>query len=254
MIHEMDLNRAFKYASKFIFDSEIGDMHDYETYLKEAVVGKFVESIFSGDRLFVTSDQYSSTCKFFNYEKENEKANQLLSRPISINEIKDMDSLLNAVSEKFLYSGAKVLGNSLNVTNSDNIMNCSCVENSSMLVNCRYIAYSYASRNSEYVFGATSSGDSSWTIRCFYNNRLQRCFECCASVSVQDCYFCYNIRNCHDCLFTFNTSSKNYSIANISLEKNRYFDLKKKLMQEMLVLLERDKKLNFSVLNLEGIV
>jgi len=198
MIHEMDLNRAFKYASKFIFDSEIGDMHDYETYLKEAVVGKFVESIFSGDRLFVTSDQY--------------------------------------------------------VTNSDNIMNCSCVENSSMLVNCRYIAYSYASRNSEYVFGATSSGDSSWTIRCFYNNRLQRCFECCASVSVQDCYFCYNIRNCHDCLFTFNTSSKNYSIANISLEKNRYFDLKKKLMQEMLVLLERDKKLNFSVLNLEGIV
>ncbi|MBU1166017.1 hypothetical protein KKF81_03640 [Candidatus Micrarchaeota archaeon] len=246
----MDLNSGFTHACSFIFGQEIGDMKDYENYLKEAMVGKLARSSLSGDRLFLLSDQYCGKARFFDYAKEHEKVSDILSKPLDINKIKDTDSLFSAVKEKYLYAGGKVLGQSEEIVASDDITNSQHISYSSMIVNSKYLAYCYQMRNTEYAFASTSSGDSSWILRCFYNNSLQRCFECSASIKLRDCYFCYNLRNCNDCMFTFNTQAKSYMIGNIQLEKQKYLGLKKKLLGEIVSQLKQNKRLNFSIINI----
>ena len=248
----MNINEGFKHACKFIFGQEIGEMQEYEDYLKQGMIGRFVKSSFSQKDIFITSEEFAPGIKFFDYCGEYEKAKEALSKPFNINDIKDVDSLFEAMQEKAVYAGGKVLGNSANVADSDNIINCNHVSHSSMIINSRYMAYCHLSRNSEYEFASNSSGDSQWIMRCFYNNRLQRCFECATTINTRDAYFCYHLANCSDCMFTFNVRVKNRMVGNISLEKSKYDEIKKKLLEEIVDLLKKNKGLDFSVLNIMG--
>ncbi|VVB98055.1 Uncharacterised protein [uncultured archaeon] len=246
----MDINQAFKFTSKMIFGGEIGELGAYKDYLAEAVIGKKGKSQFSGQDIFLTSDKYAPGARFFDYNKEHGKMAAVLSRPIDAGRIKDIDSLLEAVGEKLVYSGNKVLGNSHFVENSDNVFDSNYVYSSSIVFESKYVAYSYICRESEYAFGLTSSGVCSTVIRCFYNNTLKRSFECCYGIKSSDCTFCYNIINCSDCLFTFNVRSKRNMIGNIQLEKGKYAELKAKLAAELRGELEKGKKLDFSIVDM----
>jgi len=243
----MDVNEAFKKASKFILGQEIGEMKEYEGFLKEAALGRFANSSFSKERVFVTSERYCDGARFFDYGKDQKKLAKEIAKPININRIKDIDSLFEAAGEKCFYAGGKVLGKSSNVVDSDNVIDSEHVLNSSVVMYCRYIAYSYMMRKNEYMFGCTSTGDSSWNIRCFDTNTIQRCFESALVVACRDCYFSYNLDSCYDCMFTFSEKAKHHMIGNIQLEKEEYKELKKKLLGEALEQLKRSKRLNFSI-------
>ncbi|VVC04187.1 Uncharacterised protein [Candidatus Bilamarchaeum dharawalense] len=226
------INQSWKSTTKVLFGEPLGEMKDYYDYLKEPLVGKSVKSIISGKNIFVTSNHYPKEAKFFDYNDEITGAT-ILSKPIDVNQIRDIDSLFEAVEEKFIYSGNKVLGNSKFVENSDNITDSNYVLDSSMIVNGKYIAYCYMLRNNDYCFASTSSGDSSMLVRCLYNNSLKRCFECSLTVSSSDCYFCHNANGSSDCMFTFNVHAKRNMIGNVQLSKEQYAALKAKLISEM---------------------
>lgn len=245
------LNKQWKTVCKAIFGQEIGNMKDYEAYLKEPTIGKNVTSHFSGKELWVTSIHYCDGARFFDYNEESKEVNKLLAKPIDINKIKDIDSLFGAVEEKLIYSGNKTLGNSSLVENSDNITDSTCVLNSSMIVSGKYVAYSHMCRKSEYAFACTSSGDSSMMIRCFYNNSLRRCFECITTVNSSDCYFCHNVSDSADCLFTFNERAKRNMVGNVQLTKEQYAGLKNKLMDEIVADLKKRKR-TLSLLDIVG--
>ncbi|MFH1448642.1 MAG: hypothetical protein ABIG39_07305 [Candidatus Micrarchaeota archaeon] len=246
----MDINDAFHSTCKTVFGREIGELREYEGYFREALVGKFATSYFSKEKVFLTSEQYCEGAKFFDHNKEQTQITKLLSKPLNINEIKDIDSLFLAVKEKLIYSGNKVIGKSMFVQESDNVIDGIYVLNSSVIDSCKYIAYSYVISRTDFAFGTTSTGDSASTIRCFYNLYLRRSFECAFTNNSSECYFCYNLFNSSGCMFTFNVRTKRNMVGNIQLEPSRYSELKTKLLGEIADELERKKRLDFSIINI----
>lgn len=242
------LNKSWKGTCKIIFGEEIGELEEYEEYLKQGLVGKEVKSHFSDKKLWVASEDYAPGVRFFEFGGENKEAQKILAQPVHIDKIKDLDSLVESVREKLIYSGNKVLGTSKNVEHSDSIIDSTNILNSSVIMGSKNIAYSYLMQYSEYGFGSTASGQSAQYIRCFYNNSLKRCFEACTSIGA-DLYFTYNTINCSDCMFSFNLRAKHNTIGNIELPKDKYLELKKKLVTEFSEELKEKKKMGFSIVD-----
>ncbi len=243
------LNNAWKSTTEVLFCSPMGELSEYEPYLKGAAIGQTVESCFSGRKLWVASEQYDRKARFFDYEAEQADFGSINSQPLDINEIKDIDSIREALKERLIYSGNKALGNSRNVEHSDVVVDSNCILNSSIIVGSEYVAYSYLMRENKYTFGSTSSGQSSHIVRCFYNNTLNRCFECSACIGSSDCYLSYNLLNCTDCLFTFNLRAKRHMVGNVQLGRDEYAALKANLVDEMAVELGEKKRLGFSIMD-----
>ena len=248
------VGNAWKKTSKILFKNEIGELKEFSEYLKPAAIGQFFTSSFSDNKVWLASEEYNKKAKFFDYDEELSRFNQKTSsKPLDIDKIKDIDSILEAVKERLMYAGGKVLGNSKFVEDSDAIIDSTGVINSSILIKSKYIAYSYLLQNSEYTFGATSSGQCAYIIRCFYNNSLTRCFECSTSVKSSDCYFSYNLIGCSDCLFSFNLRAKRNMIGNIQMPKDRYNEIKSKLISEIADELKEKKMCKVSILDLIGV-
>jgi hypothetical protein len=245
----MDLNSAFRQTCKILLGEEVGDLTDFAPYLREALLGKQVKSSISGKDLWLTYAYYPAGTKFFDYSTERQR---LPTPKISINDIKDIDSLFSAVAEQAVYTGNKVLGNSIQVVNSDNVSDSSFVQDSSIVMKSKFIAYSYLKRNTQYAFACTSTGNSSYVLRCFNTTYLTRCFECSDSANSSDLYFGYNLIGCNNCFFTFNSQNKRNMIANIQLTQLQYDELKKKLLAEFCGELKAHKRLGYSILNLFG--
>ncbi len=244
------INSSWKSTCKILFGQELGELKEFEDYMKPAAPGQFVTSSVSGKQIWVASDQYSKKSKFFDYGSELEQFNKISSKPVDINKIKDLDSLIESLSEKFVYSGNKVLGNSKFIENSDAIIDSTGVFNSSIVERGKYVAYGYLARENENSFASMSSGQSKYILRCCYNNSLTRCFEVCTTVMASDCYLCYNMLNCTDCLFTFNVRSKRYMVGNVQLDRDKYYAIKTKLMAELAEELKTTKKLDYSIIDL----
>ncbi len=247
------LNKSWNSTTKILFGQEMGELAEYEPYLNGAAIGQTVVSSFSGKKLWVASEQYQKEAKFFDYGEEQDVTSKSASQPFDINKIKDMDSIVETLKERFVYSGNKALGNSRNVEHSDAIVDSTDILNSSFIVRSKNVAYSYLMRENEDTFGSTSSGQSTHIVRCFYNNKLRRCFECCTCIGSSDCYFSYNLMNCTDCLFTFNLRTKRHLIGNVQLGKDEYVQLKAKLVGEMAEQIKKEKRLGFSIIDfMEG--
>lgn len=246
------LNKAWKSTTKIIFGEEMSELSDYVPYLQGGAIGQTVISSFSGKEVWVGSGQYEKDAKFFDYEKEQALLSSV-SEPFGINSIKDMDSIVETLKERFIYSGNKVMGNSQNVVHSDAIIDSTNVLNSSYITQSKNVAYSYLMRENECTFGSTSSGQSAYIVRCFYNNKLRRCFECRLCVGSSDCYFSYNLMSCTDCMFSFNLRTKRHLIGNVELGKEQYSQLKAKLVGEMAGQLKKEKRFGFSIVDfMEG--
>jgi hypothetical protein len=244
------LNKSWKSTCRILFGEELGELSEFKEYLSEPLVGQFFESCYSGKKIWVGSDKYNPDSRFFDFSSEISKYTKILSEPMRLDEIKDIDSLVDALKEKLVYAGCKSFGNSKNVVNSDSIMDSSNILNSSRIIRSKYVAYSYMMQYNEHCFGSTSSGESTHIARCFYNNSLSRCFEICGTIKASDSYFSYNIWSCNDCIFSFNLRSKRYMIANIQLRKERYMELKKKLLGDIADELKGKKRLSLSILDL----
>jgi hypothetical protein len=244
------LNKAWKSTSKILFGEEVGELDEFKEYLSEPLVGKTVESTFSGKKLWVGSNNYLTNARFFDFNCENSEYDKIISKEIEFNKIKDIDSLIEAVTEKIIYAGNKVFGNSKNVVDSDSVIDSSNILNSSRLIGCKYVAYSYMMQFNDYSFGSSSSGESKYIARCFGNNSLNRCFETCGTIGASDCYFSYNVWNCSESLFSFNLRSKRHTIANIQLDEGKYIELKRKLIAEISDDLKRKKGIDFSILDI----
>jgi hypothetical protein len=245
-----EVNRAWKGTCRAIFGTHIGELEEFGPYLGEVLVGRMVGSAYSSKEVMIGSRDYCKGARFFDFNSEHSEYDKILSKPLDINKIKDIDSLVDAVSEKIVYAGNKTFGNSKNVEASDSIMDSSNIFNSSRIIGGKYIAYCHLMQFSEYSFGSSSSGQSSHIAKCFGNNKLNRCFEVCGTMIATDCYFSYNVSDCNECLFSFNLRSKRHVIANIELEKENYIKLKEKLLGEIIDELRRKKRYRLSILDI----
>ncbi|MBU0586622.1 hypothetical protein KJ780_03850 [Candidatus Micrarchaeota archaeon] len=241
-----DLDKAFRGTFSLIFgECNIG-MEELEKYLmrdnyplgsrKSAISGK--EVIISNS---VSSPLYCKSAKFI---LPKERQSLVEKTPtLDLNKIKDIDSILESLEEIFYYEGSRITGNSNWVDKSDNVSDSFYVYKAHDVSKSRYVAYSSSIRdNSDHVFGCAWFLRSKYLIRAFDADSLTRCFETYMAANCSDLFFSYNCMNCNDLMFSFNQRSKRNMIGNLQLEKSKYMELRKKLIEESRQYIEKHKE------------
>lgn len=242
-----ELNKSWKETCKIVLGREIGELNEYDKWLASLNNPRFVKkSSISGKDTVFTSSEFSdssgyspaSSSKFIGMDELdfNKKFD-----PLSINEIKDIDSILEAIEERIYYCGNIVLGNSKFVEKSSNVSDSFFVYDSVKIDASRNIAQSQYLRLCENVFGTNEGGEGKFCIHCSILYKNTRCFELWNSPVCSDCYYSYGLENCNEAFFSFNVIGKNHLIGNLQLPKDKYLAVKRKLLDEITDELERTK-------------
>jgi hypothetical protein len=238
-----ELNKAWKATCRIIFGEEIGELKEYEEWLISYFptrLGKRNSHI-SGKEIIMPSldrDVYPQNARFVSLDEVKEKSIE----PLTINEIKDIDSIVEAISERWEYTGNVILGKSNFVESSANIVNSNYVYGSYDMSDSSFVAYSQRVRKeSKYCFGSVGLLNE-FIIRSSAMN-LKRGLEGLFIVNSSDVFYAFNCNNCNNIMFSFNLKNKRNCIGNLQLPQDKYYAVKSKLLAEMKEELMKNKKL-----------
>jgi len=238
------VNNAWKKTCKIVLGEEIGELKDYEEYLKGFFPTETVKkkSYLSGKDVIISTfsgkDVYGKNARFISQDEIKQEAID----PLTINQIKDIDSIIQAISEKWAYTGNIILGESQFVGSSCNIINSSYVYGSYEISDSYYVGYSSRLRKqSRYCFGVAGPLNEFVIIGMSLNTK--RSLEALYIVNGSDIYYSFNCNGCSDLMFSFNLRNKRNCIGNLQLTKEKYKELKNKLLYEIREELKRNKKL-----------
>ena len=235
------LEKAWASTCKVLFGEEAGSMRQYEKWLAELVDPAVVrKSCISGKEVIYSTAYYPESAKSINLDEVDFNKKY---PPLSINQIKDIDSIVSAIRDRAYYSGNVVLGNSKYVEKSANISDCFYVYNTTLSSNDKYMAYCTQCRLDSYGFGGNAFSESEFCLKCHELTRVKRCFEAWMTQDSANCYYSHGLKNCTDCMFSFNLHSKRLAIGNLELPPDKYKAIRAKLLSEMLSDLKRDKRL-----------
>ncbi len=236
-----EVNKKWKETAKVIFGNEIGELKDYSEWLYENNGPRITKkSSLSGKESTYSYSDYALASKWLAFEEVDfEKKYDALN----INEIKDIDSILEAISGRIYYTGNMVLGDSGFVEKSTNIVNSYYVFHSEQIASSKNIAYSTFGTYGENIFGGFGFGWPRFCIKSKGIVRTSRCFEVIKADLSSDCYYSHGISGCAECMFCFNLRSKKYAIGNLELPPDKYAQIKAKLIDEMHKKLVNEKRL-----------
>ncbi|MCX6778348.1 MAG: hypothetical protein NT157_05705 [Candidatus Micrarchaeota archaeon] len=240
------LNKAWKSTTKVLFGQEVGELRDFEEWLNEYVQPPRVEHSEAGDDVYLSIVDYSKKAKFIGLDQLDMGKT---FEPLDINEIKDIDSIVEALQERFHYTGNVILGNSQFVEKSSNVVDSSFVYRSILVNDSKYIAYCDTTKMQEYSFGTYADAESQHAIKCTEGHRNRRYFECHTTYLSSDCYYSANLQSCADCMFSFGAEAKMHLVGNMELPKDKYLALKSKLVSEIADTLKKNKRV-FSLLEI----
>ncbi|MCX6770906.1 MAG: hypothetical protein NTX79_02520 [Candidatus Micrarchaeota archaeon] len=234
------LDGKWKSTMKILLGEEFGSMKEYEKWLlgrnrpritrKSAISGKEVS--------FVLPDYPQSrilSLEEIDFQKS--------FAPLSINEVKDIDSIAAAVKERAYYTGNIHLGNSKFIEGSTDIIESFYIYDSGQVSFSKYIAYGYNLEYSECVFGAMNYGNSSFCTQISNAIKIVRSLEMYSCFDCQDSYYSHRLFNCKNTMFCFNLRNASHAIGNLKLAPDKYTALKKKLVSEMAAELKKNKSL-----------
>jgi len=240
----MDIEKAFSSTCQVLFGQPIGELSDFAQYLKEMVdQPRQAASHLSGKKVYL-SRPYGTSARFIEVNEASDRQSAL-----SINEVKDIDSVLSALPQELAYCGNKNLGTSIDVFESDMCSDSLDILSSQNVISSKHVAYSNGVRKSEGIFGCQLGGEVGFSIHSQVFFYSKRCFDAYLCFHSSDLYCCFNCRNCTEAMFSFNQSSKRHMIGNLELEKGKYLQLKRKLTSEIAEVL-KDKKSFPSVFDL----
>ncbi|HIH22752.1 TPA: hypothetical protein HA238_03425 [Candidatus Micrarchaeota archaeon] len=232
-----NINDAWKSTCKIILGSEIGDLKDYEQFLK-----RYIEPVRKNKSLISSKDVYYGApyCQNAKFVSMDE-IEQMKVEPLGADEIKDIDSLINAASERIQYAGNKLGGKIQDVAGSENCSDAFFVIDSLDVYTSEYIAYCQMQKNDKYMFGCCWCTDNNFCINSSEMEYANRQFESTLSMNTSDAYYSYNCNGCQEVMFCFNRRSTRYAIGNNQLEKGKYLALKEKLLNEIVDELKKKK-------------
>lgn len=234
-----EIQKAWDKTCTLLLGEEIGNLEDYAPWLKELIdLNTFRKSSISRKEVASAIKEYCETSKFISFD-EIDFGKKF--EPLNINEIKDLDSILEAVNERVYYCGNILLGNCMNVERSSNLSDGFSVTDSAQFFNVKYMAYCTVGREDSYCFGAHGPGGSDFLIRCSQATNIRRSFELWVSTNTSDCYYSYGLDNCSNCFFSFNLKNKRYCIGNLELGRDKYESVRKNLLSELVVELKKNK-------------
>ena len=238
----MDVNSAWKSTCNSIFGEELGELEEFAPYLAERQHYPCLQrkSSVSGKQVTIGSNRYRQDARFIS---EDEIDYSKKFAPLGINELKDLDSLIGALSERTAYCGNKILGNSGQIARSDGCVDSFFVQDSHTVISSKYVAYSsFVRSDSSFIFGSSIFINCSNLIRINGAVRLNRCFECSLNADGSDLFFCYDCWGTSHAMFSFNLQGKRHAIGNLELPKDKYLVLRKKLIAESAEYLRENKR------------
>ncbi|MFA5929925.1 MAG: hypothetical protein WC861_03520 [Candidatus Micrarchaeia archaeon] len=239
----MDIDGAWRSTCKVLLGGEIGKLSDCSGYLSgHGELSEKKTSCLSG------SDVYTSmrgACKAARFASCDELLGKDASGAFKLEEkqMRDLDSILEAVSEQACYAGNIVLGNSSACAKCDQCSDVHFVERSHNVSGSKYVAYSFLTRSCDHIFGSGFLGEASHLIKTFYAFRPVRCFECIRTMYSSDCYYCASLEGCTSCMFSFNLKNRNFCIGNCQLSKEKYASLRSSLVAQIRDELSSKKKI-----------
>ncbi len=234
-----EIQKAWDKTCTLLLGEELGKIEDYAPWLRELIdQNTYQKSAVSGKEVAIAIPEYCKGSKTISFD-EIDFGKKF--EPLNINEIKDLDSILEAVNERVYYCGNILLGNCGNVERSSNISDGFAIYDSAQFFNVKYMAYCTVGRENSYCFGVHGPGGSDFLIRCSQTVNVRRAFELWASMNSSDCYYVYGLDNCSNCLFSFNLKNRRYCIGNLELGRDKYDAIKKKLLAELVAELKKNK-------------
>ncbi|VVB56659.1 Uncharacterised protein [uncultured archaeon] len=237
-----ELNRSFQTTYQLIFGREskhsLEGLQDYMLQYHYPTSRR--ASALSGKTVAIAAERYAPNARFISQDEIDFSKK---GAPLSINDIKDIDSLYFTLSERFYYAGNKMFGNTQEAEYSDNCTDSFKVENSHSVVQSKNVAYSsYVRDASEHVFGSGVFIRSKFLIKVLGAADLVRSFETYFSTNNSDLFFCFFCHGCAHTMFSFNQRSKRYCIGNRELPKDQYFALRAKLVAEAADYIDQHQK------------
>ncbi len=236
------LNAAWKQTTRVLFGREAGELREHEEWLSEYIGGFLSKraSCASGKETIASAPHYPQGSPFLSSDEVDFRKK---FEPLSINEVKDMDSIIESLRERFTYAGSVLLGNSRFVSGSSNVFDSFYVFNSGIIANSKNVAYSLNVRYGENLFGVNNCGQSKFCIRMVTVGPGTRCFECFNLSNSSDCYYTFGIEDCSDVMFSFCAKARRNVIGNLQLPRDKYSCIKANLLLELNEILHREKSL-----------
>jgi hypothetical protein len=233
------LQKDFDSTCRVLFGSELGNLPDFMPYLSRFVPKPSIrKSHLSGNNVIVASREYSHSASFAALSEL--PANKSYS--LSINEIKDLDSLLIALAEKCEYAGSRLLGNSAFAESSDIVSDSQYVLSSTKVERSSHVVASNMIRDgSKYAFGCQWFAKSEFMLQVHGAHTVKRAFDSYYITTSSDIYSSYSCVGCHDLMFSLGQRNARNMIGNLSLEKGKYLSLKGKLLSEIAERLRKGK-------------
>ena len=233
-------DKHFRETCKVVLGGEVGELKDYEKWLLELKEPRgTAKSSISGKELALACPDYPAGAKFISMEE----ASLAKAQPLSINEIKDMDSLLGAISERFAYSGNLVFGNSSFVVQSSDVSDSFYVYKSARISGCKAVACSTVFKDSNNLFGCNVGSKDEFCMRCHQCTFDNRCFEAFLTMNSSDCHYTLDCVGCHGAMFSFGQRNAINTLGNLSLPKDKYNALRAALLEQMRAELVANKRL-----------
>ncbi|PIT84957.1 hypothetical protein COU37_00335 [Candidatus Micrarchaeota archaeon CG10_big_fil_rev_8_21_14_0_10_45_29] len=251
-----EFEKSFAQTTKILLGAELGSFYDYSKWLSEHVFLPYcAKSKKSGKEVWLAPSRDFLGKKFdaarivSMEEGEINKENSY-----SYEDIKDAD--LNSFRTKFCEPIALYLGNFRYKTHQNALKSSGtgdCVNvymGEDVYHGARNIGFCKSMLYCENIFGCREGTNCKYCINCYGSTYLTRCFEMDSCTKCSDSYFCHNCENLENCLFCFNSKGLHYAIANIEVGKEKYMEIKKKILTEISQKLEKNKKLDISIFNI----
>ncbi|VVB56655.1 Uncharacterised protein [uncultured archaeon] len=236
-----ELEEAWRSTCRTVLGGEVGGLYEFENWLLEDHGPRMVRpSCLSGKDVVSVYSNYPKAVRMASYDELDLNAQY---GPLSINEIKDIDSLAEAVSERAIYCGNIVLGNSKFVQDSTVITDCFHTHHCERVAFSKFAAYCSRGGYSDYLFGCHGMGPVHYCIRTSATWDCMRSLMLSKSEFSSDCYYSHGLTGCQECLFSFHLKNQRRRIGNLALPKDQYLQIKAKLLEEMRTELSEKKRL-----------
>lgn len=251
-----ETEKAFQNTSKIVLGTELSGIEKYAEWLERHVKGKIEgkKSKISDETVYVPAVDFYKllgdnivTMGEALTLGEKKLSEEMLDKLTLENASETLNGIKTTTPEVVFFENA-------GITESSNYGPCQYCHKIRFTWFSKYVAHSFWVRDSEHMFGCSNvAAKSSFCIKCYSSTKITRCFEVNDSYDCSDCYFCHNCEGLRDCMFCFNTKAKRYAIGNVEVGRERYLELKEKILKEITKELLETGGLRYDIYNISSV-
>lgn len=242
-----EINSAFGITTKIIFSKSLSGFEKYEEWIgtRTPKIETIKSSIGSSsvhlpDYAFFGKIPKGKAVSFDSLsEVENEKIDPAYTT---------LETMRDGL-KKMHFVPDYIEGRNINVSESILYMNCINVHHSVDVFTSRNCSHVFSAIDSESLFGAYRIMSSKFSIHIYNSGNLSGCFEMDLARNCSNSMFCHNVENVHNSMFCFNVKNKNWAIGNVEIGREKFMEIKGKIVGEMVGELEKNGKVERDIYN-----